>query len=81
MNPPYNKKVQSDNEKLYSDIGHTLKHKYAGWEVYIFTADLEAVKFIGLKPTWKRKLFNGPLESVLLKYDIFEGKRSEQHNQ
>lgn len=77
MNPPYNKKVESDNEKLYSDIGHTLKHKYMGWEVYIFTADLNAVKFIGLKPTWKRKLYNGPLESVLLKYEIFKGKRSD----
>ena len=78
MNPPYNLKVQSDNEKLYSDIGHTLKHKYAGWEIYIFTADLNAVKFIGLKPTWKKKLYNGQLESVLLKYEIFEGKRNEQ---
>lgn len=78
MNPPYNIKVQSNNEKLYGDIGSTLKHKYAGWEVYIFTADLAAVKHIGLKPTWKRKLYNGPLESVLLKYEIFDGKRNER---
>ena len=64
-------------ERLYQEIGQKLKHEYAGWEVYILTADLPSVKHIGLKPTWKKKLFNGPLESVLLKYDMFEGKRKE----
>ena len=77
MNPPYNRKVESDNERLYAEIGQTLKHKYMGWEVYIFTADIESIKHIGLKPTWKKKLYNGPLESFLLKYDMFEGKRKE----
>jgi len=77
MNPPYNKKIESENERLYQEIGQKLKHEYAGWEVYILTADLESVKYIGLKPTWKKKLFNGPLEGVLLKYDMFEGKRKE----
>ena len=77
MNPPYNKKIESQNDKLYQEIGKKLKHEYAGWEVYILTADTASVKYIGLKPTWKKKLFNGPLEAVLLKYDMFEGKRKE----
>lgn len=75
MNPPYNKKISTDTVELYKNIGNKLKHSYAGWEAYIFTADMEAAKHIGLKPTWKKKLFNGPLEAVLLKFDLFEGKR------
>jgi putative N6-adenine-specific DNA methylase len=77
LNPPYNIKIESDNEALYQAIGSTLKHKYAGWEVYIITADLEAIKHIGLKTSWRKKLYNGQLESFLLKYEIFEGKRKE----
>jgi putative N6-adenine-specific DNA methylase len=77
MNPPYNKKIKSDNEKLYAEIGRTLKHQYSGWEVYIISADLDAVKHIGLKPAWKRKLYNGQLESLLLKYEMFTGSRKE----
>ncbi len=77
MNPPYNVKIESQNEKLYQEIGAKLKHEYAGWEVYILTADLASVKHIGLKPTWKKKLFNGPLEGVLLRYDMFEGTRKD----
>ncbi len=78
MNPPYNKKIQSQNEKLYSEIGTKLKHSYAGWEVYILTADLDSIKHIGLKPTWKKKFFNGPLEALLLRYDMFKGKHNQR---
>jgi len=77
MNPPYNKKIQSNNAELYRNIGTKLKHSYMGWEAYIITADIEAIKHIGLKPTWKKKLFNGPLEAILLKYELFEGKRKK----
>ena len=55
MNPPYNKKIESQNDKLYQEIGQKLKHEYAGWEVYILTGDTASVKHIGLKPTWKKK--------------------------
>lgn len=79
INPPYNKKVRSENNNLlYEQIGNKLKHAYPGWEVYIITGDLEAAKHIGLKPTWRKKLFNGPLESHLLKFELFAGKRKDR---
>ena len=78
MNPPYNVKIKSENNnKFYEQIGNKLKHSYAGWDVYIITGDLEAAKHIGLKPSWRKKLFNGKLESYLLKFELFEGKRKD----
>jgi putative N6-adenine-specific DNA methylase len=39
------------------------------------------LKFVGLKPSRKIKLFNGKLEARLLKYDIYEGsKRTKFQN-
>lgn len=78
MNPPYGERLNpNDLAQLYIEIGTTLKHRYVGCEAWIFTAYPEAVKQIGLKPTLKIKLMNGPLECLLLRYEIFDGKRKE----
>jgi putative N6-adenine-specific DNA methylase len=36
---------------------------------------LEALKFVGLKPSRKIKLFNGSLEARLVKYEMYEGSK------
>jgi putative N6-adenine-specific DNA methylase len=77
MNPPYDMKIKSNNELLYKQIGDTLKKKYAGWTAWIFTADLEYVKSIGLRASRKIKLKNGPLDAVFLKYELFEGSKKK----
>ena len=79
MNPPYDMRLRSDNEELYGQIGKTLKHNYPGWDVWIITADLDSVRYIGLRPTRKIALKNGPLDSKLFKYEMFAGKRNERH--
>jgi len=71
-NPPYDIRLKSNNiNKLYKDIGDTLKHGFKGWSSYIFSGNLGAVKHIGLKPSQKIDLYNGKIECKLLKYDIF----------
>ena len=60
---------------MYREIGDTLKAKYAGWEVYWITSDLEAIKSIGLRPSRKWNLFNGELECKLLRFDMYEGTK------
>jgi putative N6-adenine-specific DNA methylase len=78
MNPPYGERLNPDDlAQLYAGIGATLKHRYAGCEAWVFTAYPEAVKQIGLKPSTKIKLMNGPLECLLLRYEMFAGKRNE----
>ena len=60
---------------LYKSMGDQFKKKYAGWQAFVFTANQEAAKNIGLKPSRKIPLFNGKLECRLLKYEMYEGSR------
>lgn len=78
LNPPYGERLNMDNlNEFYSQVGTSLKHKFPGSGAWILTANMEATKFIGLKPDKKIILFNGPLECRYLKYTLFTGKRKE----
>lgn len=79
MNPPYGERLEVDNiEMLYQGIGTTLKHNYPGSTAWLFSANMEATKFIGLKPEKKYTLFNAGLECRYLHYSLFKGTRKEQ---
>ncbi len=77
MNPPYGERqvVEQDLEEKYKRIGDTMKQKYAGYTAYIFTGNRQAAKRVGLKPSRKIELFNGPIDCRLLKYEMYKGKR------
>ena len=75
FNPPYNERLQTDVEQLYSSIGNTLKHHYPNTDVWFITSNLEGIKYVGLRPSRKIKLFNGKLESRLLQYKMYEGSK------
>ncbi len=71
-NPPYDIRLKSNNiNKLYKEIGDTLKHGFKGWTAYIFSGNMGAIKNIGLKTSQRIELFNGKIECRLLKYEIF----------
>ena len=75
FNPPYGERLDIDMERFYREIGDTLKQNYPGTNAWFITANLEALKFVGLKPSRKIKLFNGKLESRLVKYEMYEGSK------
>ena len=75
INPPYDKRISADVNQLYKKIGDTLKNNYLYSDVWIITANLEAIKSIGLKSSKKIKLFNANLESRLLNYKIYPGSK------
>jgi putative N6-adenine-specific DNA methylase len=75
FNPPYGERLDIDMERFYREIGDTFKQSYPNTQAWFITANLEALKFVGLKPSRKIKLFNGKLEARLLKYDIYEGSK------
>jgi len=77
FNPPYNERIESDNEVLYKSIGDTLKNYYPNTFTWFITSDLSAKKFVGLKPSKKVKVFNGKLECDFLRYDIYEGSKKD----
>ena len=78
INPPYDKRISADVNQLYKKIGDTLKNNYLYSDVWIITANLKAIKSIGLKSSKKIKLFNANLESRLLNYKIYPGSKKNK---
>lgn len=76
FNPPYDERISvNDIQEFYSSIGNTLKRGYPGTQAWMITSNMEALKFVGLRPSRKIKLFNGKLESKLVRYEMYEGSR------
>ncbi|MFZ4678804.1 MAG: THUMP domain-containing class I SAM-dependent RNA methyltransferase [Flavobacterium sp.] len=79
FNPPYGERLTIELERFYREIGDTLKNKYPNTNAWFITANLEAMKFVGLRPSRKIKLFNGSLEARLVKYEMYEGSRKGKY--
>jgi len=78
INPPYGGRITTgDLLQLYKSMGDQFKKKYPGWKAFVFTANMEAGKNIGLKPSRKIPLFNGKLECRLLKFEMYAGSRRQ----
>jgi len=75
MNPPYGERQASEEElaAFYPKLGDALKQRYAGWTVYILTADLRLAKLIRLTASRRTPLFNGALECRLFEYRMIAG--------
>jgi len=74
-NPPYGVR-SGEKRKLaewYPKLGDALKHRFDGWQIFLFTGDGQLPKLIRLAAARKTPLFNGPLECRLLHYPIVKG--------
>ena len=74
-NPPYGERLEGDINAIYQSIGDTLKLSFPNTNAWMITSNMEAMKFIGLRPSRKIKLFNGKLESRLLFFPIYQGTK------
>ncbi len=79
FNPPYGERLNIDMESFYGKIGDTLKQNYPGTDAWFITSNLEALKYVGLRPSRKIKTFNGKLESRLVRYEMYEGSKKEKY--
>ncbi len=79
-NPPYDERLkEADIEAFYKMIGDRLKQVFTGYEAWIITSNMEALKHLGLKPSKKLTLYNGALECKFQQYELYEGsKRNEK---
>ena len=78
LNPPYGQRIQpAEIDLLYSMIGTTLKHNFPGAVAWLITSNKDSLKHIGLKPKEKHTLFNGALECILLKYEMYQGTKKQ----
>jgi len=79
LNPPYGERIKTDDIiALYKLIGDTLKQHYQDAEAWIISGDLKAMKFIGLRPSKKIRIFNGPIECRFMKYELYAGSKKRK---
>lgn len=78
MNPPYGHRIRQDDvPTFYKKIGDVLKQEYSGFHAGIISQELNGVRHIGLKPSARHKVFNGPLECMFVVYELFSGTHKE----
>jgi putative N6-adenine-specific DNA methylase len=83
-NPPYDERLEeADIKGLYQMIGDQFKIKLKGFNAWILSGNLQVLKFVGLRPSRKIIVYNGPIECRFAKYEIYDGSRkaSKMNNQ
>ena len=83
FNPPYGKRLEEKGElfDLYRQIGDVLKQNFTGFEAWIISSNFEAAKFVGLRPSARLPLYNGPIETRFIKFEMYEGSKKDLYEQ
>ncbi len=80
MNPPYDERMKNEDIiQFYKEIGNTFKQKYHGYQAWVISGHMEALKLLGLHATRNIALFNGPLECRFARFVIYEGTKKRPH--
>lgn len=70
-NPPYGIRLDDSGlAALYRELGDRLKRAYGGYEAWILSGNLQALKSLGLRSVRRLKLLNGNIECRLVHYPI-----------
>ena len=79
FNPEYGERLGeiSALEKTYARIGDFLKKRCQGYMGYIFTANLDLAKKIGLKASRRIEFYTAKLDCRLLEFELYSGTRRE----
>ena len=82
-NPPYGERIGVRGDAalptdelfkaFFTAFGTTLKQRFAGWQVFLFSADFTLPKLLRLKEARKTPFFNGALECRLFRFDMVAG--------
>jgi len=76
INPPYGERLKpADLSATYQMIGERLKHVWAGYTAWIITSAKENFYNIGLRPSAKIPLMNGPIECSFQKFLMYSGSK------
>jgi putative N6-adenine-specific DNA methylase len=67
-----------DVNNFYKMIGNTLKRKYGGYDAWVLSSNKDAIKLVGLRPSKKYNLYNGPLECRYHKFSVFDGSMKDR---
>jgi putative N6-adenine-specific DNA methylase len=76
VNPPYGERMSKDNvAELYKNMGDTFKKRFSGYDCWMISANMEALKHVGLRPSRKIAIYNGQLECRFMKYEMYAGTK------
>ncbi len=80
VNPPYGVRVGDVNRLggLYRRLGDAFKKKAPDATAWVLAGDRQLANQIGLKPSRRIPIFNGPIECRLLMYELYEGTRKNR---
>jgi putative N6-adenine-specific DNA methylase len=79
LNPPYDERLPvPEVVEFYQEIANRLKHHWAGWEAWVLSGHIEALKHFGLRPSRKIELLNGAIQCEFKKFDLFAGKKGHE---
>jgi putative N6-adenine-specific DNA methylase len=72
-NPPYGIRMGKtlNLESFYKNFGDFLKRRCTSSTAYIYFGDRKFLKYIGLKPSWKKPLISGGLDGRLVKFELY----------
>ncbi len=77
-NPPYGERIGEDVDNLYKKLGDSFKNNFSGFDAWILSSNVQALKQLHLKPSEKMALFNGALQVQFCKYNLQEGAYLEE---
>jgi len=79
-NPPYGERIKKNEiNSFYKVLGDNFKQSFQGYSIWLISSNYDALKNVGLHPTQKMTLFNGPLECKFQEYQIYEGSKKEKN--
>jgi putative N6-adenine-specific DNA methylase len=81
VNPPYGERLGQEAalEPLYEQIGDIFKKEGTGYTGWVFTGNLRLAKKVGLRSARRITLWNGPIESRLLEFELYAASRKSKY--
>jgi 23S rRNA (guanine2445-N2)-methyltransferase / 23S rRNA (guanine2069-N7)-methyltransferase len=78
-NPPYDERMKTEQiGAVYRRIGDALRRNWPGYTAHVLTGNLAAAREFGLRSATRIKLFNGPIECRVLKFNITSGTPADE---
>jgi putative N6-adenine-specific DNA methylase len=78
-NPPYGERLEVEEiDTFYAELGDVLKQHCKGYDAWILSGNIPALKRLGLRASKKIPLFNASIECRFHKFELYAGTRERK---
>ncbi len=70
VNPPYGERLEGGRER-WRRLGDLMKQRYRGWRAVVLAGDPDRGKHVGLRPSLRMPVRNGPLDARILVFELY----------